>query len=83
MDEESWPAPLPLPLRRRRRRSARLERDCRAEMPEPYIQAFRAGIVIVCSLRCYMTVTTHDNLESLKCLKFRFRHYMTSAPEAP
>jgi hypothetical protein len=39
--------------------------------------------MIVCTLRCYTTETTHNNLAELKCLKLNFRHYMTSAPEAP
>ena len=43
-------------------------------MPELYIQAFRAGIMIVCSLRCYTTATTHDSPIGSKCLKLNLRH---------
>ena len=39
--------------------------------------------MIVGSLGRSTTRTAHDNLAGLKCLKVRFRHYVTSASEAP
>jgi hypothetical protein len=52
-------------------------------MPEPRLLAFRARTIIVCTLGCYATESTHDNLRGPKCLNVDFRYDVTIASGAP
>jgi hypothetical protein len=63
-------------------RSAELARvTVMARYARPYIQTFPVHIMIGCTYRRYTPVSTPNDLAGSKCLKFNFRHNMTSAPE--